>query len=289
MDLAVVILNYNTRDRLRECLLSLEKTALVEFDTFVVDNSSADGSAAMVSQQFPGIHLFQVPNNGYGAGNNVALREILARPDRPPAILLLNADTVMPPDTIHGLMEFLDLHSDVGVVGPKVVRADGSLDLACRRSFPTPEVSFYRLTGLSKLFPRSRRFGRYNLTYLDENETAEVDSVVGACMLIRTVALEQAGVFDEEFFMYGDDLDLALRIKQKGWKVYYYPRVTLTHYKRESSKGSTRARREFWRAMYIFYRKHYASTTPRPIHWLVLLGLVLRGGTIVFKNQQASN
>lgn len=285
MDSSVVILNYNTRELLRECLLSLARSRNVEFDTQVVDNSSVDGSAEMVRQEFPDVHLHQAPNNGYGAGNNIALRQILGKSGRPRTILLLNADTVVPPDAIRGLLDFVDQHSDVGVVGPKVLRADGSLDLACRRSFPTPEVSFYRLTGLSKVFPHSRRFGRYNLTYLDENEITEVDSVVGACMLIRTVALEQAGLFDEEFFMYGEDLDLALRIKQKMWKIYYYPRVSITHYKRESSKGSARAQREFWRAMYIFYRKHYASTTPRPIHWLVLFGLALRGGRAAFENQ----
>jgi GT2 family glycosyltransferase len=192
--------------------------------------------------------------------------------------MLLNADTVVPPDALRGLQDFLDAHSDVGIVGPKLIRADGSLDLACRRSFPTPEISFYRMVGLSKLFPRSRRFGRYNLTYLDENQTAEVDSVVGACMLIRTQALQQAGLLDESFFMYGEDLDLALRIKQRGWKAYYYPGVEVLHYKRESSKQSRRAQVEFYRAMYIFYEKHYAHITPRWMNLLVMMGIAAKGG-----------
>src|SRR4029079_789314 len=135
----------------------------------------------------------------YAYGNNLALREFLARPNPPRALMLLNTDTVVPPDSLKLMMDFLDAHPDAGVVGPKLVLRDGSLDLACRRSFPTPEISFYRMLGLSKLFPKSKRFGRYNLTYLDENETAQVDSVVGAAMLMRTQALQQAGLLDETF------------------------------------------------------------------------------------------
>lgn len=273
MDLAIVILNYNTRDLLRDCLHSLAACTGLAFETLVVDNSSTDGSAAMMRAEFPHICLFESPNNGYAAGNNVALRQVLSRADAPRAIMLLNADTLMPPDGPARLVAFLDEHPDAAVVGPKLVRKDGALDLACRRSFPTPEVSFYRLIGLSKLLPRSRRFARYNLTYLDENATTEVDAVVGACMVLRTEALRQAGIFDESFFMYGEDLDLALRIKQKGWKVYYDPAVQVLHYKRESSKKSARAQREFWRAMDIFYRKHYQKITPRWQHWLVVTAL----------------
>ena len=126
--------------------------------------------------------------------------------------MLLNTDTVVPPDALKLLMDFLDTHPDAGVVGPKLTLADGSLDLACRRSFPTPEISFYRMLGLSKLFPKSKRFGRYNLTYLDENETAQVDWVMGAQMLMLTKALQQGGLLDDTFFMYGEDLVLALSI-----------------------------------------------------------------------------
>lgn len=279
MDLGIVILNYNTREVLRDCLTSLSHARGIDLQTIVVDNCSGDGSAEMVTRDFPQVRLIASPHNGgYAYGNNLGLREFLARQDPPRALLLLNTDTVVPPEALRGLMDFLDAHPEAGVVGPKLVLRDGSLDLACRRSFPTPEVSFYRMVGLSKLFPHSRRFGRYNLTYLDENQTAEVDSVVGACMLMRAEALQRAGLLDESFFMYGEDLDLALRIKEHGWKVYYYPGVQVLHYKRESSKQSPRARVEFYRAMYIFYRKHYARATPLWLHALVLGGIAVRGG-----------
>jgi hypothetical protein len=176
------------------------------------------------------------------------------------------------------MLAFMDAHPEAGASGPKLVRADGSLDLACRRSFPTPEVSFYRMVGLSRLFPRSRRFGRYNLTYLDPDEQAEVDSVVGAFMLVRREVIRDVGLLDERFFMYGEDLDWALRIKRAGWKIYYYPAVTVLHYKGESSRRSRRARFEFYRAMYLFYRKHYANETSRWLHWLILAGIALKGG-----------
>jgi hypothetical protein len=157
------------------------------------------------------------------------------------------------------------------------VRLDGSLDLACRRAFPTPQVSLYRMAGLSKLFPRSPRFGRYNMTYLDPDQTVEVDSVVGAYMQVRGQAIHQVGLLDETFFMYGEDLDWAYRIKQRGWQVWYNPAVTVLHVKEAASKTSSKARYEFYRAMLIFYRKHYQATTPLLLHWTIVGGIGLRG------------
>jgi len=172
----------------------------------------------------------------------------------------------------------MDADPRIGVAGPKLVLPDGSLDLACRRSFPTPEISAYRMLGLSKLFPHSRRFGRYNMTFLDPDIETEVDSVVGAFMLVRREAIERVGLFDETFWMYGEDLDWAYRIKQAGWKIMYHPSVTVTHVKRAASRQSRRAQGEFYRAMLIFYRKHYRVTTPWWLHSLILAGLALRGG-----------
>ncbi len=279
MDLSIVILNYNTRDLLRDCLRSVAQAQGVDVDVTVVDNASQDGSAVMMRDEFPNLRLIASDiNGGYAYGNNLALREILARPNPPRAVMLLNTDTVVPPASLKLMMDFLDAHPDAGIVGPKLLLRDGSLDLACRRSFPTPEISFYRMLGLSKLFPKSKMFGRYNLTYLDENETTQVDSVVGAAMLMRTEALKQAGILDEEFFMYGEDLDLALRIKQKGWNAYYYPRAEIMHYKRESSRQSKKAQIEFYRAMYIFYEKHYRAETPFYLDWVVMSGIAVKGG-----------
>jgi hypothetical protein len=180
------------------------------------------------------------------------------------------------------MLAFMDAHPESGAAGPRLVLTNGQLDRACRRSFPTPEVAFYRLTGLSFFFPRSPRFGRYNLTFLDPDETAEVDSVVGAFMMVRGETVQQVGLLDESFFMYGEDLDWAYRIKQAGWKVYYNADVTVLHYKEAASKGDrtirAKTRYEFYRAMHLFYRKHYAATMPFWFDGLVLTGLVLLGG-----------
>ncbi len=196
--------------------------------------------------------------------------------------LLLNPDTVVPPDAFARMIQLMDDHPGFGISGPKLVRLDGSLDLACRRGFPSVEVSFWRLTKLSRIFPHSRRFGRYNMTYLDPDQPVEIDSVVGAFMLVRREAIAQAGLLDETFWMYGEDLDWAYRIKQHGWKVYYYPPVVVQHVKRASSSqdnaGAAKAKFEFDRAMWLFYRKHYQAATPGPINWLVKLGLGFKGG-----------
>jgi hypothetical protein len=169
----------------------------------------------------------------------------------------------------------MDVHPQAGAVGPKLVRPDGSLDLACRRAFPTPEVSFYRMIGLSKLFPRSQIFGRYNMTFADPDELIEVDSVVGAFMLVRREAIAQAGLLDETYFMYGEDIDWAYQIKAHGWKIYYNPAVTVLHVKRAASRHSPKAQMEFYRAMDIFYRKFYAKSTPFWLHSLVVAGINL--------------
>lgn len=283
LDLGIVIVNWNTRDLLRDCLASI---AASEGDfacrVVVVDNASTDGSAEMVRAEFPDVTVIaSSTNDGFSAANNAGLRRLgfgQGEADAPRYALVLNPDTVLPPDALRAMLAYMDADESIGVVGPKLVLPDGSLDLACRRSFPTPEVSFYRMVGLSKLFPHSRRFGRYNMTFLDPDVETEVDSVVGAFMLVRRAAIERVGLFDETFWMYGEDLDWAYRIKQAGWKIMYHPSVTVTHVKRAASRQSRRAQGEFYRAMLIFYRKHYRVTTPWWLHSLVLTGLALRGG-----------
>lgn len=283
LDLGIVIVNWNTRDLLRDCLRSVEQSAGVTYRVVVVDNASVDDSAEMVRAEFPQVELIEnADNRGYPAANNQGLRRFgfgRGGPDDAPRYALaLNPDTVLPPGALREMVTYMDADPRVGVAGPKLVLPDGSLDLACRRSFPTPEISFYRMIGLSKLFPRSRRFGRYNLTYLDPDVETEVDSVVGAFMMVRREAIQRVGLFDETFFMYGEDLDWAYRIKQAGWTVKYNPRVTVTHVKRAASRQSRRAQQEFYRAMLIFYRKHYRPTTPWWLHSLILMGLALKGG-----------
>jgi GT2 family glycosyltransferase len=293
LDLAIVIVNYNVCDLLRDCLKSVYASTGVKFDVCVVDNASSDESADMVSREFPQAHLIRnTENTGYAAANNLGLRHFgfssqqsavsSQQSELPRYALLLNPDTVVPPDAFTRMIQLMDDHPDFGVSGPKLVRLDGSLDLACRRGFPSVEVSFWRLTKLSRIFPHSRRFGRYNMTYLDPEQAAEIDSVVGAFMLVRREAIEQAGLLDEIFWMYGEDLDWAYRIKQCGWKVYYYPQVVVTHVKRASSSqdntGAAKAKYEFDHAMWLFYHKHYQAETPGPIDWLVRFSLGLKGG-----------
>jgi len=288
LDLLIVIVNYNTRDLLRDCLASIyESRGDFSYQVCVVDNGSHDGSAAMVRQEFPQVQLIASPiNGGYAYANNLGLMAFgfqnAPRARHPSSLvpryaLLLNADTLLPPSALQEMLNFMDAHPEAGAAGPRLVREDGSLDLACRRSFPTPSAFLYRALGLSKLFPKSRRFGRYNLTYLDPEELTEVDSVVGAFMLVRAEAIHQVGLLDESFYLYGEDLDWAYRIRKAGWKIYYNPQVTVLHVKGASTKHSRRARYEFYRAMYIFYRKHYAATTPFWLHWLIIAGIVLRG------------
>jgi len=285
-DLAVIIVNYKACDLLRDCLRSVLANKGVSYCVFVVDNASGDGSVEMVRREFPEVRVQALDRNiGYGPANNLGIKEALAADIPPRYILLLNPDTVLPPDALARMVAFLEAHPEAGAVGPKLVRPDGSLDLACRRSFPTPAVSFYRLSGLSRLFPKSRRFARYNLTYLDPDCLTEVDSLVGACMLLRREALEQVGLFDEAFFMYGEDLDLCYRLKQHGWKVFYNPAVTVLHYKGESSRrNSARANYEFYRAMLLFHRKHYARNTFFVVNWLITIAVVFLGGLALLRN-----
>jgi N-acetylglucosaminyl-diphospho-decaprenol L-rhamnosyltransferase len=284
LDLAIVVVSYNVCSLLRRCLSTVYASeGGFTCQVVVVDNASGDGSVEMVRGEFPLARLIANEENaGYPAGNNIGLR---AFGDwggaSPPAryALLLNPDTELPPTALAEMVAFMDAHSDAGAAGPKLVLPNGDLDLACRRSFPTPEVIFYRVVQLGKLFPRSRRFGRYNLTYLDPDTLHEVDSVVGAFMLVRAAAIAGVGLLDERFFMYGEDLDWAKRIKEAGWKIYYNPAVSVLHVKRaSSSQDQPRARLEFERSNLIFYRKHYQASTPAWLNALILLAIAVRGG-----------
>ncbi|MBM2810020.1 MAG: putative glycosyltransferase [Chloroflexi bacterium] len=270
-DLSIVIVSFNTRELLRCCLASvLSSEGLGECETFVVDNASADGSADMVAAEFPWVHLIPSPHNGgYAYANNLALRLAGGR-----RILLLNPDTELTPRAIGDMLGYLDAHPEAAAVGPKLVRADGSLDLACRRSFPTPTVSFYRMVGLSRMFPGSRTFGRYNLTYLDPDVETEVDALAGAFMLLRREAIEEVGLLDERFFMYGEDLDWTFRLKERGWAIRYNPGVVVLHHKGASSRqDSGRATVAFYEAMLLFYEKHYQADAFPVVDWLVRAGI----------------
>lgn len=302
--LDVVILNYNRGDLLRACLQSLDRsTQRHALGVIVVDNASTDDSAAIVKREFPHVRLIRNPrNNGFSAGNNLALRELLGAggerledgsltpgPQRPvPSrsyIMLLNNDTVVEPEALDTLVDYLAANPTVGAVGPKLLLLDGSLDLACRRSFPTPEVSFYRMTGLSRLFPRSPRFGRYNLTFLDPDQETDVDALVGAAMVLRADVVREVGLLDESFFMYGEDLDWCFRIKSYGWRIVYQPRAIIHHHKRAAStRRAIPSIRAFYDAMRIFHRKHYARSTIAPVNWLIEAGITIKEGWALGRN-----
>ena len=282
LDLSIVIVSYNVVKLLRDCLDSLRPNLeRLEAEVWVVDNASDDGSADMVAAEYPWVRLIRNPSNaGYAAANNVALRQAGGR-----YVLLLNPDTKLPPNTLVETLAEMDANPDLGILGPKLVRADGSLDRACRRSFPSPEIAFFRLFGLARLFPSSPRFARYNLLHLDPDQPADVDSVCGAFMLVRRDAMERVGLLDERFRMYGEDLDWAYRIKEAGWRVRYYPAVVVLHLKGSSSRQRpTRSLRWFYQAMHLFYRKHYAPTRPALFNALVHAAIDLRGNLALLQN-----
>ena len=259
-DISIIIVNYNVREFLRQSLLSIRKALApmgvvnLAAEIFVVDNGSNDGSADMVRREFPDVKLIaNRANLGFARANNQALRQATGR-----LLVLINPDTVVQEDTFTAIRAFFDQHPETGMVGCKVLNPDGSLQLACRRSFPTPWVAFSRLSGLSRLFPNSRWFGRYNLTYLPENENAEVEAISGSFMVVRREALDQVGLLDEDFFLYGEDLDWCFRMRAAGWKIHYFPGTQIIHFKGESAKQSDLDNlRLFYQAMGLFVRKHF--------------------------------
>lgn len=257
MKLSIVIVNYNTEKLLQGCLQSVYAGANgTPFDIWVVDNHSRDCSAEMVRSQFPGVRLVENESNlGFSRANNLAISQSDSE-----YILLLNPDTLIIDDSIEKMVKFMDANPKVGIAGCKVLNTDRTLQLACRRSIPTPKVAFYRLTGLSRLFPKHPALAKYNLTYFSPEETHEVDAVSGAFLMIRRKAIEDIGLLDERFFMYGEELDWCLRAKRAGWSVMYHPEAEIIHYKGESTKTNSRkAALEFYRAMYLFHKKHFAK------------------------------
>ncbi|GAB4318112.1 MAG: glycosyltransferase family 2 protein [Methanobacteriaceae archaeon] len=270
MDLSIIIVNYRTYKLTKQTLKSVIKNKhLFSYEILVVDNASGDGSLERLQNDFQeeensGLIKFIASdcNRGFAYANNLAIKKSVAD-----YILLLNSDTVIVNDCLEKCLNYIKADDKIGALGCKVLLPDGSLDKACRRSFPDVDVSFYRFSGLSNLFPESKRFGRYNLTYLDENETCEIECLVGAFMMVRRNVINQVGLLDETFFMYGEDIDWCYRIKAAGWKIVYYADAEVIHYKGSSSnqKENPKLIYEFYRAMYIFYNKHYKHK----YNWLV--------------------
>ncbi len=255
MKLSVIIVNYNVKAFLEQALLSAQKAAQkVPTEIFVVDNDSVDGSVEMVREKFPDVKLIANKKNvGFSAANNQAI--LGSKGDY---VLLLNPDTVVEESTFEKVVAFMDAHPDAGGLGVRMIDGKGKFLPESKRGLPTPAVAFYKMCGLSKLFPKSKVFGRYHLKYLSEHETNEVDVLAGAFMLVRKETLDKIGLLDETFFMYGEDIDLSYRITQAGYKNYYFADTTIIHYKGESTKKtSVNYVFVFYRAMVIFAQKHY--------------------------------
>jgi GT2 family glycosyltransferase/lipopolysaccharide/colanic/teichoic acid biosynthesis glycosyltransferase len=269
--LSIIIVNYNVREFLAHAIESLQKAMKkIRSEIIVVDNDSDDGSVEMVRRRFPTVLLIPNKSNlGFAKANNLALRRARGK-----FLLLINPDTVVQEDTLRAMLEFFDAHPKAGLAGCKILNPDGSFQLACRRSFPTPWVAFTKIVGLSALFPKSRLFGRYNLTYRNPDETYEVDAVSGSFMMLRREVYEQVGGLDEEFFMYGEDLDWCYRIQQAGWHIFYVPSTTIIHYKGESTKRSSiNEIRTFYEAMHLFVRKHLSQSFVFTL--LIRLGIIV--------------
>ena len=274
-DLAVIIVSYNVRSFLEQTLRTVvDASEGLRVELIVVDNASTDESAEMMRERFPEARLIaNAENMGFARASNQGFAHAHGR-----YVLFLNPDVVIHRDTLRTMVGFMDDRPEVGAAGCKLLLPDGQMELACRRSFPTPGVAFYKIVGLANLFPHNRRFGAYNLTHLDPNQEHEVDALSGSFMMVRHDTLEQVGSWDERYFMYGEDLDLCYRIKRAGWKVWYVPATEVVHFHGESARQTSRIhdRITFYKAMYIFVREHLGSHVLFPV-WLLTTGIVLRG------------
>lgn len=272
MEISIIIVNYNVKDFLAQCLSTL-RIALdgLESEIIVIDNDSQDGSKDYLPKKFPEVQYSWLDVNlGFGAANNIGIEQAKGR-----YILLLNPDTLIDKDTIRKMIAFMDKEPQTGIAGCRVLNADGTFQLACRRGLPTPWASFCKLFGLQSLFPKSPVFAQYNLTYKSEFETYDVDALIGAFMFCRREALMESGGFDTDFFMYGEDLDLCHRVKQLGWNIRYYHEPTIIHFKGESSRRSTMNEiMVFYDAMEIFAKKHFGHS--RSFLFFLKLGIKSR-------------
>lgn len=279
MKLSVIIVNYNVKHFIEQCLHSVLKASeKFSAEIFVVDNNSVDGSVSLIKDKFPQVKLIEnKTNTGFSVANNQAIRQASGE-----YILLLNPDTVVQEDTFTQILAFMDEHQDAGALGVKMLDGKGNFAPESKRGLPTPEVAFYKIFGLAKLFPKSKRFGKYHLSYLPENEINTVEVLSGAFMLLRKSVLDKIGLLDETFFMYGEDIDLSYRVVQAGYKNYYYPKTQIIHYKGESTKrGSINYVLIFYKAMALFAKKHFTSSNAFWFSLLIHLAIYLRAGTAI--------
>jgi len=275
MKLSIIIVNYNVKYFLEQCLHSVRKACIPvgNSEIFVVDNNSVDGSAEMVREKFPEINLVANDRNkGFSYANNQAIK--IAKGEY---VLLLNPDTIVEEDTFEKIVKFMDEHPDAGGLGVKMLDGKGNFLPESKRGLPTPKVAFYKMFGLSRIFPKSKTFNKYHLGYLDDDKIHEVDVLSGAFMLLRKDALKKVGLLDESFFMYGEDIDMSYRLSKAGYRNYYFPETRIIHYKGESTKkGSVNYVLMFYNAMIIFARKHFSPQNAKLLSLLINMAIYLR-------------
>jgi GT2 family glycosyltransferase len=281
MELSIIIVNYNVRHFLEQCLFSVRKaTKNIPCEIIVVDNNSADGSCSMVKKSFPEVKLIRnEKNQGFAVANNQAIRIATGK-----YILLLNPDTIVEEDTFSKCITFMNNHPDAGSVGVKMIDGKGKYLPESKRALPTPKVAFFKIFGFATLFPESPKFNRYYMGYLDKDETNPVDILTGAFMFLRKDALNKTGLLDENFFMYGEDIDLSYRLMKAGFKNYYYPDVTIVHYKGQSTKkGNINYIIHFYKAMLIFLMKHYTGPGQKVYLMLIKAAICFRASISLLK------
>jgi GT2 family glycosyltransferase len=277
MDLSVIIVNYNTFNLTQDAINSIFRSTLKHtYEIYVVDNNSKDSDKYRLKKEYqdnPLIHLiFNDDNLGFSKANNIAMKECSGN-----YILLLNSDTIVKEDCIDSCLDYISAQDNIGALGCKLLLGDGTLDHACKRGFPTPSASVFYFLKFDKLFNTSKKFGAYTMAYLDDNSVGEVDALTGAFMLLPRTVIDNVGMLDEEFFMYGEDIDWCFRIKEAGYKIIYYPKAITIHLKGQSSKQKRgKTIYEFHRAMRLFYSKHYKSHYSFIVTWFLYLVIFLR-------------
>ncbi|WP_242967905.1 glycosyltransferase family 2 protein [Tepidibacter mesophilus] len=280
IDVSIIIVNFKTYELTKQTVNSiLSKNHYINYEIILVDNNSSDESIEKLEvdfkQQIENRLIKTIKNDsnlGFSKANNIGIRKSEGE-----YVLILNSDTVVVEDCLDRCIEYIKKDSNIGALGSKVVLPDGNLDKPCKRGFPTPKASLCYMLKLDKLYPNKKSFGEYNLTYLSEDDINEVDSLVGAFMIIPRRVIDEVGMLDEDFFMYGEDIDWCYRIKKAGYKIIYYPKSQIIHYKGSSAKKKRfKTIYEFHRAMYLFYNKHYKSKYSILTTLLVYSGISFR-------------
>lgn len=297
--LSVIILSFNTRDYTLGCLQSISESNLdpanEELEVLVADNGSTDGSLDAIRKKYPWAKIVDNQKNiGFAAGNNRAIKKAKGE-----IIMLLNSDTVVLPDTFEEMLRFFSQNEAAGAATARLELPDGALDLSCHRGFPTPWNAFTYFLRSERFFPNIKLFSGYHQTWKDFNSSHEVDAISGACFFVRREVIDKVGLLDEQYFMYAEDLDLCLRIKQAGWKIYYHPKAKIIHFKKRSGRSKseglpatpeTRKLRAqtityFYETMKIFYDKHYKKVYPGSVRTIVLTGIWIMTKLKLFRNR----